>query len=354
MGTVPTSSGMNEQTRKYRIRDWRAHNAALVERGSLTVWFDENAVARWDETKRTGRRGAPRRYSDIAVQCGLVIQEVFHPPLHATEELIRSVLDLLGVALATPDYSTFSRWPAKLTVLIGRGASARPRHVVIDFTCLKVYGEREWHARQRSARWRRTWRKPHLAVDAGNHEMISAELTATFVGDAEVPPTLLEQLPADESVASVAADGAWDTQTRHETLPNRPCGGLDCAPRQRGGLAGAPRWAHSSAQGHCGACSATRFQSAENRERLPSPPQLGRNRHVSLQNPLWRSPEQPSLRQPDHPSLCPSRHHESHDSARHTQNGRGLLNPSSISRSRAPLIRYYATNPHICIKFQEH
>ena len=63
---------MNEQTRKYRIRDWRAHNAALVERGSLTVWFDENAVARWYETKRTGRRGAPRRYSDIAVQCGLV------------------------------------------------------------------------------------------------------------------------------------------------------------------------------------------------------------------------------------------------------------------------------------------
>ncbi len=74
---------MNEQKRKYRVTNWRAYNAALVARGSLTVWFDEAAVAGWYETERTGRRGAPRRYAEVAVQCGLVVREVFHLPLRA-------------------------------------------------------------------------------------------------------------------------------------------------------------------------------------------------------------------------------------------------------------------------------
>ena len=69
---------MSEHKHKYRIRNWRAYNAALVERGSLTVWFDEAHRGRWYETERSGQRGAPRWYSDLAVQCGLVIREVFH------------------------------------------------------------------------------------------------------------------------------------------------------------------------------------------------------------------------------------------------------------------------------------
>ena len=86
---------MSKQKQRYRIRNWRAYNAALVERGSLTVWFEDSHRARWYETARSGRRGAPRRYSDIAVQCGLVIREVFHLPLRATEGLMQSLVTLL-------------------------------------------------------------------------------------------------------------------------------------------------------------------------------------------------------------------------------------------------------------------
>ena len=32
---------------KYRIRKWPAYNRALVRRGSLTFWVDEQAVAGW-------------------------------------------------------------------------------------------------------------------------------------------------------------------------------------------------------------------------------------------------------------------------------------------------------------------
>lgn len=212
---------MNEQKRRYRIRNWREYNAALVERGSLTVWFDENHQKQWYAAERSGRRGAPKRYSDVAVQCGLVIREVFHLPLRAMAGLMRSVIDLLGVELATPDYSTFSRRAAALTVSIGRCATLRPRHLVMDSTGLKVYGAGEWPVCRHGASKRRTWRKLHLAVDAESHEVVAAELTAVFVGDAEVFPDLREQLPAEERLASVAADGAYDTQTCHNALLNR-------------------------------------------------------------------------------------------------------------------------------------
>src|SRR5512143_3693012 len=87
---------MNEQKRRYRIRNWREYNAALVERGSLTVWFDETHQKQWYAAERSGRRGAPKRYSDVAVQCGLLIREVFHLPLRAPAGLMRSVIDVLG------------------------------------------------------------------------------------------------------------------------------------------------------------------------------------------------------------------------------------------------------------------
>ena len=89
----------------YRIKNWREYNKALVNPGSLTFWFVEAAIAAWGETERTGRRGAPRRYSDVAVECALPLREVFHLPLRATEGLIRSPLELMGLPLPTPDYT---------------------------------------------------------------------------------------------------------------------------------------------------------------------------------------------------------------------------------------------------------
>lgn len=75
--------------------------------------------------------------------------------------------------------------------------------------------------RQYGASRRRTWRKRHPAVDADSHEVVAAELTVAFVGDAEVLPDLLAQLPAEASIAIVAADGADDTQVCHPALLER-------------------------------------------------------------------------------------------------------------------------------------
>lgn len=91
--------------------------------GSLTIWFDEAAVAGGYDTEQTGRWGAPRRHADVAVQCRQVIREVFRLPLRALVEFLASLVGLLELALTIPDFSTFSRWVTGLTVLVGRRGS---------------------------------------------------------------------------------------------------------------------------------------------------------------------------------------------------------------------------------------
>jgi hypothetical protein len=81
----------------YRIRNWNKYNRALIKRGSLTFWFDEEAIAAWYEEERTGRRGCPRTYSDVAIQCTLTVRGVYHLPLRGTQGLLESLLDLLGL-----------------------------------------------------------------------------------------------------------------------------------------------------------------------------------------------------------------------------------------------------------------
>ena len=128
---------------------------------------------------------------------------------------------IVGRGVTIPDYSTFSRRAAALSVQIGRRTSEPPRHLVIDATGLKVYGAGEWHRRQHRVPQRRTWRKLHLAVDTRTHEVIAAELTAATVHDAEVFPALLAPIPAGESIASMAADGAYETRVCHQRLLDR-------------------------------------------------------------------------------------------------------------------------------------
>ena len=104
---------------------------------------------------------------------------------------MQSLIALLGVDLKVPDYSTFSRRAAALTVQIKRHGGKQPRDIVIDSTGLQVYGAGEWHT-HRYGKQRRTWRKLHLAVDANTHEVIAAELTMGTVNDPAVFPDLLE------------------------------------------------------------------------------------------------------------------------------------------------------------------
>ena len=76
--------------------------------GDLTVWVTPEAIAAWCPP-RTGRRGRPRDYSDVAIETGHLLRLVFGRPWRQTEGLLRSFTALLGLELGIPDHTPFSR-----------------------------------------------------------------------------------------------------------------------------------------------------------------------------------------------------------------------------------------------------
>ncbi|CAH1587453.1 hypothetical protein THOB06_40213 [Vibrio rotiferianus] len=107
------------------------------------------------------------------------------------------------------------------------------RHIAIDSTGLKVFGEGEWKVKKHGAEKRRTWRKLHLVVDVDTHETVSAEVSLVNVGDSEVLPMLLN--PLRRKVSTVFADGVYDTRNCHETLKKKGCTPL-IPPRKKSAL----------------------------------------------------------------------------------------------------------------------
>jgi hypothetical protein len=210
---------MTKQIKKavYRIRNWREYNQALVRRGSLTVWVDEQAVSAWDY-QGPARWGGQYIHSDTAIQCLLTLRAVFHLPLRATQGMAASVFELMGLELEVPHYSTLSRRAAELAVDLAR-KSKGPLHLVLDSTGLKVYGEGEWKVRKHGYSKRRTWRKLHLAIDAESHEIQAVAVTEAKVDDAEEVDHLVT--PIDREVASAAADGAYDKRKVYRVLEPR-------------------------------------------------------------------------------------------------------------------------------------
>lgn len=94
---------------RYRVRNWPEYNRALVARGSLTFWFDEESIAVWRQTERREGSGRPQLYSDTTIQCALVLRCVFRLSLRATQGLLASLVELMALDLPVPDYSTVSR-----------------------------------------------------------------------------------------------------------------------------------------------------------------------------------------------------------------------------------------------------
>ena len=151
---------------QYRIRNWKEYNKALVNRGSLTVWFDKNSIDAWNETIRAGKRGRPHEYSDLAIQCCLTIRAVFRLPLRSTEGFVRSLMELLQLPLKTQDHWLLSIRQRTLSLTLPNGrAPSGPMHLLVDSTGLKVYGEGEWKVRKHGWDKRRTWGKIPLFIN---------------------------------------------------------------------------------------------------------------------------------------------------------------------------------------------
>ena len=123
-----------EQRRK--VVNWREYDESLRRRGSLTVWFSDEAIEAWAAAPRTGRGGQPE-YSALAILTALTLKAVFRLAHRQTEGLIGSVIGLLGLELAVPDHSTLCRRAETLEVPrpkphgAGADGGAEPLHLLV-------------------------------------------------------------------------------------------------------------------------------------------------------------------------------------------------------------------------------
>ena len=76
---------------RHRVTNWSAYEAGLRARGSLTIWFSDEAVEGWRAEARAGRGGQPR-HSSLAIITALTLRAVFRLALRQTEGLIGSIL----------------------------------------------------------------------------------------------------------------------------------------------------------------------------------------------------------------------------------------------------------------------
>ena len=102
------------------------------------------------------RRGHPFVFSDTAIETMLVLRGLFQLPYRQTEGLGRSLIELMEIDVAIPDYTSLAKRASSLGISLEVRKHRDAIEVVVDSTGLKVFGEGEWRMRN--------WQgKPHVA-----------------------------------------------------------------------------------------------------------------------------------------------------------------------------------------------
>ena len=200
---------------RYRTTNWSAYNAALRKRGSLLIWLDKEMA--W-HAPHEGRPGRPPVFSNAAIQFCLSIKVLFKLPLRQTAGMVASLLRLAGLDWPVPDYSTLCRRQKTMKVQIPYRRAGGPLNLLVDSTGIKFLGDGEWQARKHGVQGHRQWRKVHLAMDTATSDIRAVEFTPSREGDSPVLPDLLGQIPQDEDIGTVTADGAYDTRRCHSAV----------------------------------------------------------------------------------------------------------------------------------------
>ena len=223
------SKGTKKAT--YRIGNWAAYNQSLVQRGSITLWISEDVLANWHpEPDGPRQRGGQVHYSDQAVECLLMLKAVYRLPYRQTMGFGQSVMDLLGADVRVPDYTTLCKRSADLAVSLPTSNPNEAKHIVVDSTGLKIYGEGEWKVRQHGYSKRRTWRKLHLSVDESGQEIQAVVLTEAGVDDAEAGKQLVDDTPGE--IDQVSGDGSYDKRKFYDACTERGVKCITVPPRR--------------------------------------------------------------------------------------------------------------------------
>ena len=106
-------------------------------------------------------------------------------------------------------------------------ARLAPVHLLVDSTGLTLCGSGEWLLEKHGTRTRRSWRKPHIGVDAGTGQILTAVLTTNDVDDTFQVGTLLDRAGPP---TSFTADSAYDQDDVHGEVARRSLGAAVIVP----------------------------------------------------------------------------------------------------------------------------
>lgn len=182
------------------------------------VWLDQEMDWLAPASRRPGR---PQTFSDAAIQFCLSIKVLFGLALRQTIGMVASLLKLAGLDWPVPDYSTLCRRQKTVTIQIPFRRAGGNLKLLVDSTGVKMRGDGEWQVRKYGPGRRRQWRKVHLAMDTATGDIRAVEFTSSREGDSPVLPSLLAQIPLDQAIGTVTADGAYDTRTCHSAIAGR-------------------------------------------------------------------------------------------------------------------------------------
>lgn len=144
---APDNGGSLVTKQKFRITNWHTYNKALINRGSMTFWLDDEAIKAWYETATHSAQGRSQRYADFAITTVLVIKRVFRLTMWAVQGFIDSIFTLMDVPLRCPNYRCISRRTKSVSVSFKTATRSEIAHIVIDSTGLrssvKVSGKSE-------------------------------------------------------------------------------------------------------------------------------------------------------------------------------------------------------------------
>ncbi len=184
----------------------------------MLLWIDKDMD--WF-APASGKPGRSEMFTDAAVQFCLMVKNLFGLALRQASGMVASLLKLSNLDWTAPNYTTLCRRQQHLQVSISYRPNPNGLHLLVDSTGVKMLGEGEWKTKKHGADYRRQWRKVHLAIDAETLEIRAIEVTSNRVGDAQVLPDLLNQIPRDEQIESLSGDGAYDAKKVHHAAADR-------------------------------------------------------------------------------------------------------------------------------------
>ncbi len=160
-----------------------------------------------------------------------MIREFFRTTYRATEGFGRSLVAMLQIELAIPDFTSLAKRAAKLGIDIDVTKYRGPIDLVVDSTGLKVYGEGECRVSRvgrldrrflcKKHGWakHRTWRKLHLMINPATHQIVAELLTGNDVHDSQVVKTMLNE--TDNEIGKFYGNGAYDPWEVRDELEKR-------------------------------------------------------------------------------------------------------------------------------------